>query len=248
MSDDAYREPMLEMFIFETAQLIEQLEEEVLNNEKATGFSTESINKIFRIMHTIKSSAAMMLFKNISALAHAAEDLFFFIREEKLERFDHSRLTDIILLCIDYIKNELDEIQSGKRQDSDASELINAVKLYLTELKGGPRKELAEQKNIALPKFYIPAEKQPTAELRYYRAVIFFEEGCEMENVRAFTIVHHLKELAGEITYTPADIIANTNSAEIIQKNGFTLYFLAPAHRRKYAAFWRKQPFWQSLI
>ncbi|MCE5284445.1 MAG: chemotaxis protein CheA [Pelosinus sp.] len=244
MSDDAYREPMLEMFIFESVQLIEQLEEEVLNNEKETGFSVESINKIFRIMHTIKSSSAMMLFKNISTLAHSAEDLFFFIREEKPAEFNHSRLTDIILSCIDYIKTELDEIQNGKREDSDATELINAVRVFLEELKGStqaPKKEAPKQTEPQ--KFYIAAEKQPIAGAKSYQAIIFFEADCEMENVRAFTIVHHLQELASDIVYVPEDIIANAESAQVIQRDGFTIHFNSASSIEEIRSFFGQTAF-----
>ena len=65
MSNDNNQEPMIEMFIYETTQQIEQLEKYVLNCEKDGGFFREVINDIFRIMHTIKGSSAMMLFKDI---------------------------------------------------------------------------------------------------------------------------------------------------------------------------------------
>lgn len=67
---------MLELFIFETYQLIDQLEQALLDFEKGNKLE-DSINEIFRIMHTIKGSAAMMLYDNISTLAHSMEDLFF---------------------------------------------------------------------------------------------------------------------------------------------------------------------------
>ena len=51
---DASMESMLEMFIFETTGLLEQLDEIMLSSEKDGSFSEESINEIFRIMHTVK--------------------------------------------------------------------------------------------------------------------------------------------------------------------------------------------------
>jgi len=44
MSSNINHEPMIEMFIFETAQQIEQLEKHILNSEKDGGFSREAIN------------------------------------------------------------------------------------------------------------------------------------------------------------------------------------------------------------
>ena len=36
--------------------------------------------------------------------------------------------------------------------------------------------------------------------LIYFRATLFFEEECEMENIRCFTVIHKLKEIA-EVLY-----------------------------------------------
>ena len=84
MSDIFSNDPMLDMFIFETAQLIEQLEQSIIEIERANCYTEDSINEIFRIMHTIKSSSAMMHYENISLIAHTIEDLFYFLREESL--------------------------------------------------------------------------------------------------------------------------------------------------------------------
>jgi two-component system chemotaxis sensor kinase CheA len=77
MSEQYSNEPLMEMFLFESSQLLEQLEQIIITSEKESDFSMDAINEIFRIMHTIKGSAAMMLFDNIAKLAHSVEDLFF---------------------------------------------------------------------------------------------------------------------------------------------------------------------------
>lgn len=235
MSDGINREPMLEMFIFETVQLVEQLEQEVLSSERDQGFSITAINQIFRIMHTIKSSAAMMLFKNISSLAHATEDLFYFIRENKPDTIDHSGLTDIVLECVDYIKGEMDEIQKGRLSDREATALLDTVKVFLEQLKTsqpggglpvGPREASQKQQ------YYIPSNRQEVSAKQYYKAVIFFEDGCEMENVRAFAIVHSLKGVTEDLVYDPEDIIANEASAEVIRQSGFTMMFASDQDKK----------------
>ena len=70
MSSQYITDPMQGVFIFETSQQLEQLEQAVINTESVGGYSSDTINETFRIMHTIKSSAAMMLFNNISTIAH----------------------------------------------------------------------------------------------------------------------------------------------------------------------------------
>ena len=78
-----YNEPILDMFVFETTQLIEQLEQIIISSDKTACYNLEAINEIFRIMHTIKGSSAMMNFDNISKLTHTVEDLFNYLRSKK---------------------------------------------------------------------------------------------------------------------------------------------------------------------
>ena len=68
---------MMEMFIYETRQFLEELEQLALASEQSQSFSEDDVNEIFRAMHTIKGSAAMMMLDEISKLAHSVEDIFF---------------------------------------------------------------------------------------------------------------------------------------------------------------------------
>ena len=43
---------LMEMFVFENMQLLEQLEELLLGGEKNEGLNEEQINETFRVMHT----------------------------------------------------------------------------------------------------------------------------------------------------------------------------------------------------
>ena len=51
---------MLDMYLYENGQLLEQLEEIVLENKDEDSFDENNINEIFRIMHTIKGSSGVM--------------------------------------------------------------------------------------------------------------------------------------------------------------------------------------------
>ena len=62
---------MMEMFIYETRQFLEELEQLALASEQSQSFSEDDVNEIFRAMHTIKGSAAMMMLDEISKLAHS---------------------------------------------------------------------------------------------------------------------------------------------------------------------------------
>lgn len=220
-------DPMMDVFIYETSQQVEQLEQSVINVESEGGYSSNSINEIFRIMHTIKSSAAMMLFNNVSTVAHSTEDLFYFIRESKPHNVDSSSLCDLVLEGIDFIKLELEKIKNGDAADGDAEELIERIKEYLKVLKENNDVTNIVNKAVSNKKqqFYISANKSVQQINKYiFKATIRFQDGCEMENIRAFTITHNLKDITEEFRHIPEDIIDNDNSSEIIKKDGFIIY------------------------
>ena len=230
MSDSFSKDPMLDMFIFEAHQLIEQLEQMILDNEKSSQFDLPSINEVFRIMHTIKGSAAMMLFNNISSLAHSLEDLFYILREEKPKNTDHSRIIDIVLESIDFIKIEISKIEDSGLSDGDALSMIEVIKDYVKELKylnNIAEKTVSADINEQQQKFYISSQSPTSTQIRNstYEAIITFDDGCEMENIRAFSVVHNLKEKHEVIGFDPLDIIDNEDSVSIIRKEGFKVVF-----------------------
>lgn len=221
MTDNPPNDSLLSMFIFETSNLTEQLEQMVLAGEGISSFHQGVIDEIFRITHTIKGSAAMMLYPNISNLAHSMEDIFYYLREEKPEFIEYSALSDLVLESIDFIKNEMEKIKNDGDAYADEGELTQKLKGFLAYLK---------KNNSAIPK-----EKEITEEadsltdmeqdnLRLFKAVIHFEEGCGMENVRAFAVIHKLKELVKELHYYPEQLTQDSGTAEIISAEGFTIH------------------------
>ena len=60
--------------------------------------------------------------------------------------------------------------------------------------------------------------------LNLFRAVLFFEEDCEMENIRCFTVIHRLKEVAEVSYFYPEDINENNDACEIIKNKGFKIF------------------------
>lgn len=219
-------EPMLEMYLFETNLNIEQLEMLILETEKSS-YTQNAINEIFRIMHTVKGASAMMLFNNISGLAHSMEDLFYFLREQKPSEIDDSALSDLVLDGVDFIKLELQKIKDGQKTDGDNAPLLKKIEEFIAILKETNHflGDLKKPKPNEKPQYYISANREPSFfDLNYFKATILFEDGCEMENLRAYTVVHNLQELTEEFYYLPSDIIEDDNSTQIIKEDGFQVF------------------------
>ncbi|MGX8795954.1 chemotaxis protein CheW [Fusibacter sp. JL298sf-3] len=243
MSNNFENEPMLEVYMFETEQQIEKIEYIVLESEKNMAFSEEGVNEIFRCMHTIKGSSAMMLFDTIATVAHKLEDVFYFIREKKPDDLPFSELSDIVLEGVDFIKVEVAKIKNQDDLDGDAEGLIEKVAGLLKTLKGEKVEEAVAAPEPERIQYYIPQDKKAKGESNYYYAKVYFQEGCEMENIRAYTLVFGLTDLAEEVYYIPNDIAENEASAFVIRENGFDLYIKSEESLEKLEAHFKEAVF-----
>ena len=219
---DFDRESMLEIFLFEMNQLVDQLEQILIESE--SGFSMDIVNEIFRIMHTVKGSAAMMLFNTISTATHAAEDLFYYLREENPQGVDYSELTDNVLACMDFIKAELEKIANKQPDDGDPQQIVEQMHKFLAVLKGETIKDVKATQEPAISALSVDVPVPSFSGEHKYRAVIYFDEDAEMENIRAFTVLNNINPHAINVMHEPSDII-NPASIESIRENGFILTF-----------------------
>ncbi|MCD4712442.1 MAG: chemotaxis protein CheA, partial [Clostridiales bacterium] len=220
-------EPMLEIYIFETTQILDQLEQVVLSSEKTGSFSENSINEIFRFMHTIKGSSAMMLFNNITNISHQMEEVFYFIREKKPQVVNHSSLSDLVLSAVDFIKVEVNKIKNFDMPDGNPDEIIELFKDYLAYIKeiNEVREDFKKPESTKKQQYYIPQEKKNRDKhSNMFKATIHFDTGCEMENIRAYTVIFSLTEFVDEIIYEPADIAENDETSKWIRENGFQIH------------------------
>ncbi len=221
-------EPMLDVFIYETTQNIAQLEASILASEKVGRFTPDAVNEIFRVMHTIKGSSAMMMYDNIATLSHAAEDLFYYIREEQPKGIDYGLLSDLLLEGVDFIKLEMEKVKTASSLDGDPSGLIEGIRRFLHALKGEEAVDASKTKaSPSVAKHYYLSSSNSGINKNHkgYEAVIFFEDGCKMENIRAFAVIHHLKDITEEFRYIPEDIIDDADSVRTIREQGFTILF-----------------------
>ena len=137
MAEEFSTDGMLDMYLFENGQLLEQLQDMVLEQKDADCFDEDSINEIFRTMHTIKGSSGIMMFDEITAVAHKLEDVFYFLRESHPDNVPHLELVDHVLEVADFISNEMEKIRNGDPVDGQAGEIVETLDEFLNKIKGG---------------------------------------------------------------------------------------------------------------
>lgn len=237
MTDTPKLEPMLEMYIYETIQLIDRLEQLIMDSE-VSGDLSEGMEEIFRIMHTIKGNSMMMMFEGIAELAHITEDLFDYLRKTESVQPDYEKITDLVLDGIDHIKTSIHQLQSGGDPLEKPERLIAEIKEYLDSLifmnsdQAKAEEDKADETKQDNQKYYIApvkGEEKTTGErpssMRAYEVVFRFSEGCEMENIRAFSVVHGFKDQAEDILHIPREIVEDENAIEYIKESGFQMIF-----------------------
>ena len=216
---------MLDTYLFENTQLLENLQEIVLEQKDESFFDEDSINEIFRTMHTIKGSSAIMMYDDITAIAHKLEDVFFFLRESHPKNVPHMELVEYVLKVSDFITDELDKIQNGEEADGDASGIISELDSFLKKIKGekaSKSEEKAVEKVASKQQFYIPPVASANV-YHFYRIYIEYYPKTQLANVHAYKVTHSLKSIATEMLYLPDDIMTNEESAEVILSDGFKI-------------------------
>lgn len=229
MAEEFNAEGMLDMYLFENEQLLEQLQEMVLEQKDAECFDEDSINEIFRTMHTIKGSSGIMMFDNITAVSHKLEDVFYYLRESHPDNVPHLELVEHVLEVEDFISSEMEKIRDGNPADGDSSEIIERLNKFLDMIKNGGKeagKEPPPENVHVEPKHFYIAPVATSAS-RFYKIYLTFYPETEMANIHAYKTVYALKELAEDLLYSPEDILADEQSAEVILREGFRILLQA---------------------
>lgn len=233
MSND---DSMLEVYIYENQQLLDNLEGIMLSAEKDKFLAAAQVNEVFRIMHTIKGSSSMMEYNNLFQISNAVEDLFSIIRDDSGRVGDWEKIFDLVLNASDFIKAEMAKLSAGQSPDGDPSALAAEIHAHIKVLSEGrdTAAQPAPPQAAASAAPAAPAEAPSGAEAEngsspFYKIKLSFDPECKMENVRAFGVVQALSGSCSKIAHIPEDINDNAAAAQIAA-NGFVLYVQSSAN------------------
>ena len=216
---EAGMEGMVDTYIFETTSLLEQLDDILIRTEK-DDLTPDDIAEIFRIMHTIKGSSAMMGLQNMSTLAHAVEDLFFIIREDPTVKYEKEPLYELLFAGSDNLKNEIDVIQDDSADLTDFSELMGKIRSFAAVMKGETVKEedSGESEEIQV---YDEGDPESIKAIK-----VTYEESCLMPAIRAMLLLRTLGNVCQVVGTIPEDT-DDDSAGDFITKNGLYIRVVA---------------------
>ncbi len=215
-------ESLLDVYVYENMQLLDQLDGLLITGEKSGSFSPDQIDAIFRILHTIKGSSGMMGYEELTRLSHSMEDLFAYLRENRGQKTDHKRICDLVFSAGDFLRGEIEGLQGGKQPEKKAEALIGKIEAYYYALKNGE----AVQPDIVETAGKDCVNSESGEHVIYgqvIKARVFFQKESKMENVRAFGILKSLEGLYHKIATLPEDVLGDQSVDEIVA-NGFVMY------------------------
>ena len=206
---------MLDVYLYETNSLFEQLDTILIRTEKSSTFLNEDINSIFRIMHTTKSSSSMMNLPDIATLMHSVEDLFSIFRDDLSKlKGNETKTFDLLFAISDYMHHQLEHIKDSDYMPEDT----NTLKMKTQELAKSIQTQV-----ISTPVKETPASQKQALLYDIYVRLIF-EKDSRMENIRAYMITSQIKALCHYLEHYPKNLENDPHSAEFIQEHGFYLH------------------------
>jgi len=136
VSDKDEMKEIIDEFIVEAGELAEKAIQDIITIENTS--DEETVNSIFRAVHTMKGTSSFLGFNTLSTLAHRAEDILGMVRKGNMKP-DHE-VADVLLESLDLMKTLLEEIKEGGAERSDTAATIEK----LEALAKPDRKKLGE--------------------------------------------------------------------------------------------------------
>jgi len=131
---------ILQDFLVEAGEILEQLGEQLLDLEQQPD-DYDLLNAVFRGFHTIKGGAGFLTIDALVAVCHRAEDVFNILRQG--QRQVDARLMDVVLQVLDVVNEMFAAVQSGEEPEPAAPALLEDLQqLSIPAAEDKPEPEL----------------------------------------------------------------------------------------------------------
>jgi two-component system chemotaxis sensor kinase CheA len=116
--------PLLEQFLSEARDFLQDIAEKLMQLEDDPS-STQMMNELFRLVHTLKGNSGLFEFPEMTRVLHAGEDLLDAVRDGRVNY--SQELADRLLDAMDFVNLLVDEVEL--KGSTGAGHAHNAVRL-----------------------------------------------------------------------------------------------------------------------
>ena len=195
-------------FVEEAEELLEKLNQTLLKLERDRT-REEPVHEVFRIVHSLKSEAALLGLAGLSELAHRLEDALEEIRNQRAPLTE--ALMDAIFTASDAIQEMVKRISRGEESsDIDLQPITAELDAQLHRVGGKPhapetmRPVISDVRFDSLEMVQL-REARDRADI-LYRLSVEIEEDAPMKYPRAYLVFNKLEQLVNVIKTQPAMI------------------------------------------
>ncbi len=174
----------LQTFIDESTEMLQEMEGELLKI-KAEKIDKESINKIFRVAHSIKSSSNIFNFKIMSALSHTVENYLDQVREN-IKKLNKEEI-EYLFSYVDCMRTMLLNIENNLPINEDAANKLNE---FFRKLLKTPKDNDNFSNNY---------QSEKTIKENSFKILYYPNRQCFLQGQEPFRILNALAEL-GHLT------------------------------------------------
>ncbi|MFH1772617.1 MAG: chemotaxis protein CheA [Candidatus Omnitrophota bacterium] len=188
-----------DLFFEESQEYLKAINQALVKLEKDPA-DTESINIIFRLMHTFKGMAATMGYQGLSDLSHSLEDVFSKLRSGDFIITDE--IMDLIFESVDVFIALIDDFKENRQASTDITLFVGKLNSIAKSEKSnsGAVRSDKESKDYV---FDVRRVRQLISEgKKVFNIEVVLVENCQMKAVRAFLVIERAKKL-GEILKSP---------------------------------------------
>lgn len=202
------RDVILKNFLLESEEGLSQMEQSILELERHPGDS-ETIQSIFRVVHTMKGNASLLEIEGLLAFTHTAEDMLDHLRNGQLSVTPE--IITLLLDLVDTLRQMVAAAGQGKHEISPgAKSMLARISHYLNADGKAVKKQEARDNQERL------SESETTGESSYKAARTLRVDVEKLDR---------LLDLAGELT------IARGRVAQMLEAKGeVSLEELRDAH------------------
>ncbi|MGE3171337.1 MAG: chemotaxis protein CheW [Planctomycetota bacterium] len=119
-------------FVTESREHLATVETDLLRLEEAGG-DPDTVNKVFRAVHSVKGVAGFLGLQRINELAHVLESTLDLVRKDRLE--PSAALVEVLLAAIDRLRDLVEAVHESN--DMDIAAHLDALRIAARDAEGG---------------------------------------------------------------------------------------------------------------
>lgn len=193
---------MFELFLEESTEQIEKIEEGILRLEQ--GEDEETIQEIFRMAHSLKGSSSTMGFMTMSEFTHGLENLLDKIKTKALPISEE--IIALLFESLDKMKEIKDNIAQTQSDEIDTS----GIREKLANIIGNkaairkPNNNALESFNVSEYEILVMDDAVKKGE-NVFIVKVEIQEDAGMRAMKAFLIMNNLKDMGQALRVWPED-------------------------------------------